>query len=207
MRDPPAPYAALRTRGRVIPTILLAAGSAERFGAQKLLQEFDGKPLIRWTAEALDAVVPDHMLVVVPPHAGKLRAALSGLRVRFIENRRADEGIGTSIAAGVAAADTAAEAVLVTLADVPFGPSLVLPAVVQRFRKGDAGIVRPSYRGVPGHPVLFARSIFPELLALDGDAGARDVIDRDPARCWTLELDLDPPRDVDTPEDLARLRL
>ena len=190
----------------MIPTILLAAGSAGRFGAQKLLQELDGKPLIRWTAEALDAVVPDHLLVVVPPHAGKLRAALSGLRVRFVENRRAEEGMGTSIAAGVAALDPDAEAVLVTLADVPFGPSLILPAVVQRFRKGVDEIVAPSYRGAPGHPVLFARSVFPELLALEGDRGARAVIDRDPARRFTLELDVEPPRDVDTPEDLARLR-
>jgi molybdenum cofactor cytidylyltransferase len=191
----------------VIPTILLAAGSAERFGAQKLLQELDGKPLIRWTAEALDAVVPDHMLVVIPPHAGKIRAALSGLRVKFVENRRAEDGIGTSIAAGASAVDDDVDGVLVTLADVPFGPSLVLPAVVQRFRKGAAEIVTPSYRGTPGHPVLFARAILPELRALTGDRGARSIVERDPARCETLELDMDPPRDVDTPADLARLRL
>jgi molybdenum cofactor cytidylyltransferase len=190
----------------VIPTLLLAAGSAERFGAQKLLQDFDGKPLIRWTAEALDAVVPDTMLVVVPPHAGKLRAAFSGLRVRFVENRRAEEGIGSSIAAGAAAIDDPVEGVLVTLADVPFGPSLVLPAVVQRFRRGDAEIVAPSYRGTPGHPVLFGRAALPELRALTGDRGARSVVEADPARCVTLHLDIDPPRDVDTPADLARLR-
>jgi molybdenum cofactor cytidylyltransferase len=191
----------------VIPTILLAAGSAERFGAQKLLQELDGKPLIRWTAEALDAVVPDRMFVVVPPHAGKIRAALSGLRVTFVENRRAEEGIGTSIAAGAAVIDDDADGVLVTLADVPFGPSLILPAVVQRFRKEGADVVTPSYRGTPGHPVLFGRSILPELRALSGDRGARSIVEADPARVTTLELDIDPPRDVDTPADLARLRL
>lgn len=190
----------------MIPTILLAAGASRRFGAPKLLQELDGKPLIRWTAEALDAVAPDDVLVVVPPFAGLIREALSGLRVRFAENRRAEEGMGTSIAAGISAVDDRAEAVLLTLADVPFGPALVLPAVVQRYRKGGAAIVAPSYRGVPGHPVLFARAVFPELAVLDGDRGARVVIEHDPSRVVTIDVDAEPPRDVDTAEDLARLR-
>lgn len=190
----------------MIPAILLAAGSSRRFGAPKLLQELDGKPLIRWTAEALDAVVPDEIIVVVPPFSGHIRAALSGLRVRFVENRRAEDGIGTSIAAGVAAVDDRAEAVLLTLADIPFGPALVLPAVVQRYRKGGAAIVAPSYRGVPGHPVLFDRAVFPELAVLDGDRGARAVVEHDPSRVATVEIDAEPPTDVDTTEDLARLR-
>lgn len=190
----------------MIPTLLLAAGSSRRFGAPKLLQELDGKPLIRWTVEALDAVVPDEILVVVPPFAGHIRAALSGLRVRFVENRRSEEGMGTSIAAGVNAGGDRAQAVLVTLADIPFGPALVLPGVLQRYRKGGAAIVAPSYRGVPGHPVLFDRIVFPELVVLDGDRGARAVIEHDPSRVAILEIDTDPPRDVDTAEDLARLR-
>ena len=190
----------------MIPTILLAAGSARRFGACKLLQELDGKPLIRWTAEALDAVVPDHLLVVVPWESRDLREALSGLRVRFVVNGRSAEGSGTSIAAGVEALPAQADAVLVTLADVPFGPALALPAVVQRFRNGNASIVAPSYRGVPGHPVLFARDVFPELLALEGDTGARAVVERDPARCAAVPVDAEPPADVDTAADLARLR-
>lgn len=195
----------------MIPTLLLAAGSSRRFGGgdRKLLQPLDGKPLIRWTAEALDAVVPDLLLVVVPwgGESRELRAALSGLRVEFVANPRAELGMGTSIAAGIAAVDDSAEAVLVTLADVPFGPALVLPGVVQRYRKGGADIVAPRYRGgVPGHPVLFARSVFSELSVLDGERRARAVIEHDPARVEVLEVDADPPADVDTPEDLARLR-
>ena len=192
----------------MIPTILLAAGSSRRFGqgTSKLLHALDGKPLIRWAAEALDAVAPDEIVVVVPPFAGRIRESLHGLRVRFVENRRAEEGMGASIATGVAALDDRAEAALLTLADVPFGPALVLPAVVQRYRRGEAAIVAPRYRGgVPGHPVLFAREVFPELTALQGDRGARDVIERDPARRDILEVDADAPADVDTLGDLARL--
>lgn len=190
----------------MIPTILLAAGASRRFGAAKLLHDLNGKPLIRWTAEALDAVAPDEVVVVVPPFAGHIREALHGLRVRFAENRRADEGMATSIACGIGALDARAEAALVTLADVPFGPALALPAIVKRFRNGAAAIVAPSYRGTPGHPVLFARAVFPELLALEGDQGARAVVDRDPARRDVVSIDADPPTDVDTPGDLALLR-
>ena len=189
----------------MIPTILLAAGSSRRFGAAKLLQDLDGKPLIRWTAEALDAVVPDDLVVVVPPFAGRMRESLHGLRVRFVENRHSEAGMGTSIAAGIAALDGRAEAALITLADVPFGPALALPAIVKRYLATRAPIVAPSYRGAPGHPVLFARRVFPELLALDGDQGARSVIDADPARRELVGIDADPPPDIDTPADLARL--
>jgi len=66
--------------------------------------------------------------------------------------------------------------------------------------------VAPRYRGTPGHPVLFDHSVFAELRALDGDRGARAVIERDPSRVAIVEVDAPPPGDVDTPEDLARLR-
>jgi molybdenum cofactor cytidylyltransferase len=190
----------------MIPTLLLAAGSSRRYGADKLLQELDGKPLIRWTAESLDAVVPDQLVVVVPWDSMAIRAALNGLRVTFVVNRRAAEGQGTSIAAGVAAVEKTAQAVLITLADIPFGPALALPGIVQRYRRGVSSIVAPSYRGVRGHPVLFAKDVFPELLELDGDRGAREVVERDPARREIVEIDMDQPADVDTPADLAKLR-
>ena len=194
----------------MIPTILLAAGASRRFGdgASKLLHDVNGKPLIRWTAEALDAVVPDELLVVVPPFAGKIREALDGLRVRFVENRRAEQGMGTSIAAGIAAVDERAEAVLLTLADIPFGPALVVPGLVRRYTNDGAAIVAPRYRrGVPGHPVLFARSVFPELALLDGERGARTLVEHDPSRVVTLDVDADAPADVDTPADLMMLTM
>lgn len=189
----------------MIATILLAAGSGRRFGGDKLLEDLNGKPLIRWAAEGLAAVAPDGMLVVVPPADIAIRAALKGLDLRFVPNERAAEGMGTSIAAGVAALDASVEAALIALADVPFGPAVVLPAVVSRFRRTGASIVAPTYRGVPGHPVLFARSVFPELLDLSGDRGARAVVERDSARVETVAVNADAPDDVDTREDLARL--
>jgi molybdenum cofactor cytidylyltransferase len=190
----------------VIPTILLAAGSSRRFGAPKLLEEVRGKPLVRHAAEGLLAVAPGELLVVTPPDSRAFRLALDGLPVGIVENSRAHDGMGASIAAGVAALPPRASAVLIALADVPLGTADALPAVVARFRQGGARIVAPRFRGRPGHPVLFARALFPELVSLTGDQGARELLERHHGSVAIVELDRDAPDDVDTPEDLARLR-
>jgi molybdenum cofactor cytidylyltransferase len=77
--------------------------------------------------------------------------------------------------------------------------------VIARWRETALPIVSASYRGVRGHPVLFARSVFPELSELQGDAGARLLIERSPARVSYVEIDSEMPRDVDTTEQLAAL--
>ncbi|MGH7680294.1 MAG: nucleotidyltransferase family protein [Gemmatimonadaceae bacterium] len=190
----------------MIAAVLLAAGSARRFGAPKLLQDLAGKPVVRWSAEALAGAPVDEVVVVVPPDYGALRAALDGLDVRFVVNPDPAAGMGASLACGVAALGSRVEAALVALADEPSRDRSVLAEVVDRYRTGDASIVVPLFRGTRGHPVLFDRSVFAELLALTGDRGARDITDRDPGRVAIVELAEDEPVDVDTPADLSRLR-
>ncbi len=190
----------------MIAALLLAAGSARRFGAPKLLQDLDGKPIVRWSAEALAGAPIDEVLVVVPPEHREVQRALAGLRVRYVVNHGADAGIGTSIAAGVAAFGADTEAVLVALADEPGVPREALRRVYERYREGGASIVVPLYDGVRGHPVLFDRSVFGEVGMLGGDAGARALTERDPGRAAFVELGVAKPTDVDTPADLERLR-
>ena len=98
-----------------------------------------------------------------------------------------------------------AVAVLVTLGDQPIDRDEVLPALVARFGGDDASIVASRYQGVQGLPVLFARSVFPELEGLSGDRGARSVVERDPSRVAYVDFDFPMPRDVDTPGDLETL--
>jgi molybdenum cofactor cytidylyltransferase len=143
--------------------------------------------------------------VVVPPEHTDLRRALAGVDARFVVNPKPDDGIASSLACGVNALRAGTEAVLVALADEPMVGRDVLSRVVERYRAGAVDIVAPRYRGIPGHPVLFAGAVFDELRVLSGDRGARSVVDRDPTRVATVELE-DAPVDVDTPADLARLR-
>ena len=190
----------------MIAAVLLAAGSARRFGAPKLLQDLGGKPLIRWSAEALVGPPVDEIAVVVPPDHDALRAALAGIDVRFVVNPQPDAGIGASLACGIQSLGANARAALVALADEPSISPAVLLRVVGEYRESGARIVVPQFRGTRGHPVLFDRSVFPELRTLTGDHGARAITDSDSGRVATVELDEDKPTDVDTTADLSRLR-
>jgi molybdenum cofactor cytidylyltransferase len=190
----------------VIAALLLAAGSARRFGAPKLLQDVHGKPVVRWSAELLRRSPIDEVFVVVPAEHTDLRQALVDLDVKLVVNGSSDDGIGSSLACGVGALGDRAEAVLVMLADEPMLGRDGLRRVVERYRAGGAQIVVPIYRGTRGHPVLFDRSVFAELRALSGDHGAREVTEREPARVALVTLDTERPIDVDTPGDLERLR-
>lgn len=192
----------------MIAALLLAAGASRRFGGglQKLVQELNGRSVVRWSAESLIGPPVDEVVVVVGANDKPVRDALAGLHLQFVRNAAAEQGMASSLAVGVAALSSDVEAVLVALGDEPLVGREPLEQVVRRYREGNTTIVAPVFRGVRGHPVLFDRSVFPELLALSGDHGARAVADRDTARRALVELDLPKPVDVDTAADLARLR-
>lgn len=190
----------------MITALLLAAGAARRFGAPKLVQDLHGKPLARWSADALQVAAVDEIIVVVPPEFDTLRDALQGSDAYFVVNPHPRLGLSSSLACGVAAVSVDTEAVIVALADEPTMSREAVERVVARYRQGGARIVAPTYGGVHGHPVLFDRTVFEELRTFSGDHGARAVIERDPDRVALVEMGQPPPRDVDTPADLARLR-
>lgn len=191
----------------MIAAVLLAAGSASRFGAPKLLEDLRGVPILRRSADALARARIDELLVVVPPSHEELRIALRGCRVRLVVNPDPERGIASSIACGVAALRSETVAMLVALGDEPTLSSAVVDQVIGAYREEPKpSIVVPHYGSEPGHPVLFDRGVFPELLTLQGDRGARVVVERDPARVARVVVREPAPMDVDTPEDLARLR-
>lgn len=192
----------------MITALLLAAGESRRFGGghQKLTQELDGKPVVRWSAESLIGPPVDEVIVVVGENDRPIRDALLGLNVCYVHNPNAQQGMATSLAIGIGAVSADTEAVLVVLGDEPFAGRAPLERVVERYRAGGVAIVAPQFRGVRGHPVLFDRSVFPELEEVTGDRGARAVTDRVESRRALVELDLPKPVDVDTPADLARVR-
>jgi molybdenum cofactor cytidylyltransferase len=188
----------------VITGIGLAAGLSRRMGQPKLVLPLGGKTLVRWSVEALLPHV-GCVVVVTPPDDTRIREALDGLAVGFVTNPHPEAGQGTSIAAGVRALPPRTEAVVIALADQPRVPAHIVPSLLEALRRQGVAIAAPVYRGVQGTPVAFAASVFDELRTLTGEAGARAVVHRDPARVALLEIDADMPPDVDTPADYARL--
>jgi molybdenum cofactor cytidylyltransferase len=186
--------------------IVLAAGFARRMGRQKLLLDLRGRPVVRWSVELVLAHVGD-LVVVTGQDEDGVRAALDGLAVRFARNPRPQAGQGSSIAVGMAALKPWTAAVLVALGDQPRLPEGVIGALLRARAQTGRTIAAPIYRGVQGTPVLFGAEVFGELAALDGDTGARAVVQADPARVARVPIDAPMPPDVDTPEDYARLHV
>ena len=190
----------------MIAGVVLAAGLSRRMGRPKLLLPLDGRPLLRRTVEALAAAGLADLIVVVPPESDAIRAALEGLPVRFAVNPAPEAGQAGSVVAGVAALTPGTSAALIALGDQPDLPPVVLAGLLERHRAGGAAIVAPRYREGRGNPVLFTAAVFPELLRLTGDQGARAIVEADAARVALVPFDLPMPRDVDTPEDYESLR-
>jgi molybdenum cofactor cytidylyltransferase len=175
-------------------------------GRPKLLLDLRGKPIVRWSVEALRPHVND-LVVVTGGDDRSVRAALAGLAVRFANNPHPDAGQGSSIAVGVAALAASTRAVLIALGDQPRVPDEVVPALLAAWLRTGQPIVAPVYQGVQGTPVLFAAEVFAELKALTGDMGARGVVAARPERVERVTFARAMPSDVDTPEDYARLHV
>ena len=189
--------------------ILLAAGKGARFGGAKLLAPLPatahgvgaGTAIGVASCLHLMSALPEVVAVVRPGDsmlAGQLRAA--GARV--LECARADEGMGASLACGVAAAGEA-DGWIVALADMPWIAPATIAVVADALGAG-ASIVATSHIGVRAHPVGFSRLHYAALAALSGDQGAKAILAAHPEQVQLIEVaDGGVLRDVDTPADIA----
>ena len=187
--------------------LILAAGAATRMGRPKQLLDWHGRPLVRVAAETALAARLNPVLAVVGSAQAEVVAALAGLPVQCLPNPDYATGQSSSLRAGVAALPPEVEAVVVLLGDQPFVTAAIVERLVAGWRASASPIVAPVYAGQRGNPVLFARAIFPELLAIQGDQGARAVLAANPARIHLVPFDdARPLADIDTPDDYERLR-
>jgi molybdenum cofactor cytidylyltransferase len=191
-----------------IAAVILAAGMSSRMGSNKLLADLEGKPLIRHAAEAAAASQADPVIVVTGRDADRVKAALHGLEVRFADNPDYSEGLSTSLRAGVSAVPASNDGALVMLGDMPG----ISPALVDRMIAGfdvteNRAIVVATRHGKQGNPVLWARRFFPEIIAIQGDVGARNLIGLYDEMVCEIEAGDDAPLiDIDTPQMLEAYR-
>jgi molybdenum cofactor cytidylyltransferase len=182
--------------------ILLAAGSASRFGSNKLLHPLlTGVPIAVTAARNLKAVL-QRCVAVVRPGADELAGLLRAEGLEVVVCPGADEGMGASLACAAAAAGEAG-AYMIALADMPYIRGSSLAAIRDAIAGGPA-LVAPYFRTRRGHPVGIAGRFRAELLAASGDEGAKKLLERHAADLVKIPVG-DPGviRDVDTPADLA----
>jgi molybdenum cofactor cytidylyltransferase len=189
----------------VIAAVVLAAGASTRFGSQKLLAPVNGVPLVRRTVEQVVAASLDAIVVVLGREDKAVHAALEGMHVQFVVNPHYRDGMYTSLRAGIRYLGRTASAAVIVLGDQPGISAATIVSLIDEYRRSRQPIVVPIYSGTRGHPVLFDASVFPELEAVVGDQGGREVIGRDPGRVAMVHLPFAMPGDVDTIEDFRAL--
>jgi molybdenum cofactor cytidylyltransferase len=189
-----------------VSAVLLAAGSSSRMGgADKLIMDAGEAPLIRRAAEALTSADVDEVIVVTRRDDEARRDALDGVSgLRFVENLAAAEGMGASIRAGMTAVDPAADAVLISLADMPDIRGADINRLIAGYSVDDGReIIRAATEsGTPGNPVLFGRRFFELLATSEGDEGARRILAAHADLIEFVRLSGEAAKvDLDTPED------
>lgn len=189
-----------------VAAILLAAGNASRMGVPKQQLDYGGKPLLRHSAETALASRCSNVIVVLGSNAGEVAPVLEGLPVTTLVNSRWAEGMGTSIQTGVrAAAESAAEAVILILADQPLVTAGFLDRLLDLHRESGQAIVSARYAGTVGVPVLFTRQYFDSLEALRPSQGCKGLILANPESAYLVDCP-EAEFDIDTPDDYGRLQ-
>jgi molybdenum cofactor cytidylyltransferase len=189
-----------------ISGLVLAAGSSSRMGSPKQLLELDGKPLLQHVIDALAAASLEEIVVVLGHAADEVEQAIAlPGAARLVVNP--DHGLGqsTSLRAGLEALDPAADACAIVLGDQPRMTPALVDRAVDAWRRAEAPIVRATYRGAPGHPVVASRSHWERLAAARGDEGARGLLAHPSMPVSEVEMGA-PLVDVDTWDQYERLR-
>ena len=164
----------------MISAILLAAGESRRMGEPKQLMPFGKSTVLGQAVDNLLKSAVDEVVLVLGHRAEEVTRAIASKPVKIAVNPDYPQGISSSIIAGLGRVDRRAKAVMLALGDQPAVDSQTINSLVEAFIAHHRGIVIPVYRGMRGHPVIFAIGYKDELLELAGDAGGRVIIDRHP---------------------------
>jgi molybdenum cofactor cytidylyltransferase len=186
--------------------LILAAGASTRLGQPKQLLPFGQTTMLgRVVAETCAAAALDQVVVVIGGAATAVRQQVDFGAATVAENPEFIEGCASSYRTGLAAVDPRAEAVAVLLGDQPGVDRALIDSVVEAWRAEPAPITLASYEGRLGHPMIFGRSMFDALAALQGDKAAWKLVDRHPDRTRAVMVDRPYPFDVNTWDEYEAL--
>jgi molybdenum cofactor cytidylyltransferase len=196
-------------RSHSIAAVVLAAGRSTRMGGpNKLLAEIAHRPLVRIAAEAALASRAKPVIVVAGHQRPEVEKVLADLPVQVVHNPDFADGLGTSVRAGIAAVPAEVDGAIVLLGDMPQVDARLINRLIGAFDP-DRGalVVVPTFEGKRGNPVLWSRRFFPDLMAIDGDVGARHLISHYGEAVAEVPVEGNAALvDVDTPEALSGVK-
>ncbi len=191
-----------------VAVILLAAGSSSRLGRPKQLLPYKGKTLLRHSMVQALASSAKQIIVVLGDNADILQKEITGFNIHPVMNEQWQEGMASSIRAGMNALtemNPSVEGAILVVCDQPLMTADLLNTLIAVYRNSGKRIVACSYDDTFGPPVFFHHSFFPELFQLKGDVGARSII-----RSHTENVEAVPfpegSLDIDTEEDYERIK-
>ena len=193
----------------MIAALILAAGGSRRLGRPKQLEPWGSdRTLLGVVVDQARNFPVDELWVVLGSTVDEVLDSVDLEGCGIIENPEWEEGIASSIRSGLDALtrQSKADAALIVMGDQPeVDPSLV-QTLIDRRRTSRASAVIPKYRYTRGNPVLIDRTLWPRIMSLSGDEGARQLLQAHPE--WVEEVWVEslPPRDVDTAMDIEELR-
>jgi len=160
----------------MIEAIILAAGKSQRMGSPKALLPCPEGTFIERIIAMLKQSTVDRITTVLGHEAGRIQSGADLSATRVVINGQYELGQLSSLQAALRGVPDDTDAILMCLVDQPFVKTETVDSLIEAFRRTSAPIVLPTYKGKRGHPVLFARPLFEELLAAPLDIGARHVV-------------------------------
>lgn len=187
--------------------IVLAAGEGTRFGDEnKLLEQYQHRPLIEHAVSTLQGGAVDHVIAVLGHEYDRMQDTVEGLVDEIKYNPRFGEGMSTSVQLGATAATRhGADGAVFLPGDMPCVAHSTIEQLVATYDRGHGEIIIPTYASFRGNPVLFGSAFFGDLAGLSGDVGGRQLFDSEQAHRITVD---DPGIriDIDTTVELEALR-
>ena len=194
------------TQSGKLSAIALAAGGSSRYGECKQLVEINGSSLVQLAVDKLSALFPnDRITVVVGANSEAVAQAVSDLLVNIVVNEHWQQGLASSLKTGLNSVEPDCRAVMITLCDQALVTEEHLRRLLDLWFAFPSEITASAYAGTVGTPAVIPAEFYPQVLALEGDTGAKSILENNAGRVRTLPIP-EAEFDLDVPADLEKLR-
>ena len=172
----------------MISAILLAAGQSKRMdGENKLIKEIQGAPLIKHSVKNILAASVDELIIVLGYQKETIEKLIDkNNKIKFVFNKDFESGMASSIKTGLNHLSNNTEAFFICLGDMPMVNQVVYNQLIRS--RNNKEIIVPTYKGQQGNPVLFSKSIKEKIMTIQGDVGAKSILELNEDKVLNVEI-------------------